>query len=195
MLHDDQPTIRTENPPKVHLDEATRLVDYHPLELAGFALLALSIVVLITAIFSDQAFVAFLALVCGSSTGWGLYTANTQKEKLLREKSLPLPSHIYNREYTAPLADNSVIRTNIFFTLPLAFAHKDQQLDTFTEKEFLIFVATKTKPPTAEELQNHLSKKLRPFQDENQIPFLRVEISLHIHIPAQKPKGGGVVSV
>jgi hypothetical protein len=195
-LDKNLPRIRTENPPKLSIEDANSLNgERHVIEYSAIGLIALFAVAFIIELVAGETFLAFLAVICVASTGWGLYTANQNKQKLADEKRLPLPSHIYNREYTAPLADNSVVRTNIFFTLPAAFSNRDQQLDTFTEKEFLIFVATKTVPPTAAEIQDHLAKRLRPFQDENQIPFLRVEVSLHIHIAAPKPKGGGVVSV
>jgi hypothetical protein len=123
---------------------------------------------------------------------------NSQREKLDQPQAvtnLPITLHVYNREFTAPLADNSVVKTNIFFSLPLSMSHKDAQLDTVTEKEFLIFCATKANPPSAKEIEDQLCTRLVSFQDENQIPVLRVEVSLHIHVPAPKPKGGGTVSV
>jgi hypothetical protein len=135
-----------------------------------------------------------LAIAVGVAYIW----INSQRKKLDQPQpvtNLPMPLHVYNREFTAPLADNSVVKTNIFFSLPLSMSHKDAQLDTVTEKEFLIFCAAKASPPSAKEIEDRLCTRLVSFQDENQIPVLRVEVSLHIHIPAPKPKGGGAVSV
>ena len=135
-----------------------------------------------------------LAILIGVAYIW----INSQRKKLDQLQAatnLPITLHVYNREFTAPLADNSVVKSNIFFSLPLSMAHKDAQLDTVTEKEFLIFCATKPSPPSAKEIEDHLCTRLVSFQDENQIPVLRVEVSLHLHIPAPKPKGGGTVSV
>jgi hypothetical protein len=69
------------------------------------------------------------------------------------------------------------------------------QLDRVTEKEFLIFAGPQLTPPTAHEIQDHLQKRLLRFQDEYQVLLIRVEVSLNVHTPALKPKGGLSVSI
>jgi hypothetical protein len=196
QLDKNLPRIRGENPPQSYLEESARL-DAKGHQATTFLVAGgiLWLLLLVAALMAGEILLSSMLFIGGGIACWKLYFYGREQQTIVEQKALPLTLHLYNREYTAPLADNSVIRTNIFFTLPTALAHKDQQLDTFTEKEFLIFVARKLTPPTAEEIQNHLSKKLLPFQDENQIPVLRVEVSLHIHIPSPKPKGGGTVSV
>jgi hypothetical protein len=191
------PRIRTENPPISSIVESNRLnasVDkfYNTFIVIG----VLSIIVLIVLHFVDEQYSSpTFVVILWVGAAWFVYSRCNTREKLAAEKLLPLPAHIYNREYTGLFDDGSTLKTNIFFTLPQSCVHLDSQLDTFTEKEFLIFVAMKTAPPSAAEIQDHLSQKLLPFQNENLIPFLRVEVSLNIHLSAPKPKGGGSVSV
>ncbi len=196
MAEDARPRIRGINPPPEIVEEArSRNFDYQIINWTEYLLMVVAglfgIVIAVAGSFSG---LVILAIPIGGVYIW----INNKRQQLDQRQpvsQLPIPLHVYNREFTAPLADNSVVRTNIFFTLPVSLARLDAQLDTVTEKEFLIFVATKTTPPSAQEIENHLCSRLVTFQDENQIPVLRVEVSLHIHIPSQKPKGGGSVSV
>ena len=196
MAEDTRPRIRGINPPPEKLEEAERWKSEHQnVNASEYLLMVFAAVIGIIVAFTGSFLgLVLVAIPIGFAYLW-ISGKRKQFEQLSPVTNLPIPLHVYNREFTAPLADNSVVRTNIFFTLPVSLARLDAQLDTVTEKEFLIFVATKTTPPSAQEIENHLCSRLVTFQDENQIPVLRVEVSLHIHIPSQKPKGGGSVSV
>jgi hypothetical protein len=187
--------IRGVNPPPELVEAAKRhKFDSQAVNFIEYALMALTALLgLLIALAGSFTGLIVLAIPMGAAYIWN----NSQRKKLdeLQVTNLPMTLHVYNREFTAPLADNSVVKTNIFFSLPLSMAHKDNQLDTVTEKEFLIFCATKASPPSGKDVEDYLCRRLVSFQDENQIPVLRVEVSLHIHIPAPKPKGGGIVSV
>jgi hypothetical protein len=197
MLDKNLPRIRGDNPPRENVQRAADLVDKAESFCSWVVIPTIAIVgmFLFYGIWDNEPALFVVGLLAGAGAAWFEYPIYKGIVNQAAQLNQPLTPHVYNTEYHAPLADSSVVKTNIFFTLPLSHSNKDQQLNTVTEKEFLIFVGTKSSPPTGEELQDHLAKKLLSFQDENQIPFLRVEVSLHIHIPSAKPKGGGTVSV
>lgn len=194
-----QPRIRGDNPPvsNLHLAEShNRKITESKESMIGC--LAACVVLAVGVKLLNSAYLG-LELFLFAATAVLAYLHYSSKISVSRNAisalTSPIHLHTYNREFTAPLADNSTVTTNIFFTLPAAQESMSDQLDRVTEKEFLIFVAPQLTPPTAREIQDHLQKSLLRFQDEYQVLLIRLEVSLNVHKPALKPKGGASVSV
>jgi len=87
------------------------------------------------------------------------------------------------------------MRTTVHFELPVDLARQPyhvEQLNRITETIMLRFVVTKSEPPKREEIEDLLETCLVQFQDERQIPILRVLVASNIHVTPEKPKGVNV---
>lgn len=196
MTEDIRPRIRGLNPPPENIKAAERHTrELQTVNVSEYFLMAVAALVGITLALAGSVMGLFIiALPIGFAYLW-LNGRRKQLDQLSHITNLPIPLHAYNTEFTLVLADNSTLKTNVHFQIPSTQTQYMEQLNRVTEKQLLIFCATRTTPPGADEINDYLARSLVQFQDENFILVLRAEVSLHIHIPSPKPKGGGTVSV
>jgi hypothetical protein len=187
--------IKQDNPPAANSQKALAIQD----EIATLRVqigLALSPLVLLAVfrllIDSTSSIIPILMIAasCGL-TVWLIGKLEKKKEELKLYEAL-VPTDHYNTEFTTVMADNSLMRTTIHFELPTALAglpYHVEQLNRITETLLLRFVVTKREPPTAAEIEDHLKIMLVQFQDERQIPILRLLVAANIHVTPEKSKG------
>jgi len=107
----------------------------------------------------------------------------------------------YNTEFTAPLADRSMVCITVHFHIPRelntpinpqAAPHLVEQLNRVTEAKLVVFTQLLTEPPSRLVIQEYLNRELVQFQDDNHVDVLRVQVPLAVHIHPDKPKGVNV---
>lgn len=89
----------------------------------------------------------------------------------------PWPLYTYTRGFETILANGSKLNLSVCFQIPSERQHLSEELDRVTHKELLLFIKGHLKRPSDDEIRRHLHWELVSFQDENNIPILRVEIT------------------
>jgi hypothetical protein len=87
------------------------------------------------------------------------------------------PLHAYTHSFETILADESKLNLSVCFQIPSERQHLSDELDRITHKELLLFMKRHSKRPSDDEIREHLHWELVSFQDENDIPILRVDIT------------------
>jgi hypothetical protein len=64
-----------------------------------------------------------------------------------------------------------------------------EQLNRVTEAKLIDFTQRFTEPPSRSTIEEYLNRELVQFQDENNVPIMRVNIPIAIHVHPDKPKG------
>jgi hypothetical protein len=109
-----------------------------------------------------------------------------QKEIIVNEPIILDPHDI---EFTTPLSDNTLLCTTVHFLTPRKFEHNNQ-LFLITENLLVNFSQQFKDPPTKEAIEDYLRTKLVQFQDETNLPVLRLNIPISLRIPPtpEKPR-------
>jgi|SRR5580704_7223689 hypothetical protein len=106
----------------------------------------------------------------------------------------------YNTEFTAPLADRSMVCITVHFHIPREHnmpinaqaPHLVEQLNRVTEAKLVVFTQLLAEPPSRLAIQEYLNRELVQFQDDNHVDVLRVQVPLAVHVHPDKPKGVNV---
>jgi hypothetical protein len=186
----NRPRIRSDNPP-----EANRLaagsIEFKNTIIIAFAVAFIAIeLIIVIALPSIPENIRWPGILINLFILLPALYKHSSNEKQADALRALFTLYAFNTEFTLLLADNSTLKTTVYFQIPNDKQYLIEQLNRVTEKELLIFAAGKTKPPPASEFEDHLHLALVQFQNENQLAILRVQIPVHIHIPAKPSQSG-----
>lgn len=204
------PRIRGNNPPPVNVDNHKRLKDEIVLY-RGFAIVIFVAGVIVASLlkfisFTSDSWLPILLLVTAIGiSGLLVYVSDKQVSDL---EKIPLIYALdaYNTEFTSPLADRSTLRITLHFQIPRHLniilpspygqqnesPHFVEQLNRITEAKLVRYTQRFTDPPSHLEIEDYLSRELAQFQDENNVPVLRLSVPIAIHVTPDKPRGVNV---
>jgi hypothetical protein len=100
--------------------------------------------------------------------------------------------HTYNTEFTAPLADRSTLRVTVHFQIPRNFTPLVEQLNRVAEAKLIVYTQEFFAPPSRLDIEGVLNRELVRFQNENEVPVLRVQVPIAIHVHPDKSEGVNV---
>lgn len=197
-----EPRIRGDNPPLTTALTYRKLTRDNTFYHYGFIVAAVLVGVLFFLCFLTgwNPFVAVpLVILLFLAALFGFGQNSTARQLDVTPPIVPL--YAYNTNFLAPLADGSRLTITIHFQLPAAHqAVMDQyrmtetpspcmeQLNRVTENLLIPFVFQLTKPPSPGDVEEHLHVNLVRFQNECNLPVLRVNVPLILHSPAVPPK-------
>ena len=121
------------------------------------------------------------------------HTTKSKRDLIQQEMtalSQQLTLNAYNTEFTAPLADRSTLRITVHFQLPsvLAVPAFVEQLNRVTDVKLVVYAQESSAPPSRLQIEEYLNRELAQFQEENNIPVMRVNVPIAIHVHPDKPK-------
>jgi hypothetical protein len=129
------------------------------------------------------ALIVLLLMVAAIALG----RAHDRAEAELKITPLLVPLHSFNTDFTAPLADDTTLQVTVHFQIPSSVGDTEQ-LNRITENILVPFCLPLSKPPVASQIEEHLQTRLVQFQDENNIPVLRVNVPIVFHVRPEKKK-------
>ena len=180
------PRIRGENPPQELQELQQTVVRSHLIFAFYIGICILVIIPYFTSGFSlwpgiyfGLAFFGLVLVIWRSSAKEELHNVDPTTPAFV-------PLLAFNTEFTAVLADASTISTTVLFQIPTVRSGITDNLNRITEAILLRFARDRGTPPTPREIEDHLETALVQFQNENQIPVLRVQVITNAHTPAIK---------
>lgn len=197
--------IRGENPPQIRIEELktydTRYQSFQTLFYGGAIIIGVA--ELLAALAGAYWLVIIFIII--AVVAWSAYFKDADQKIKAEGAQLRKPIFLdaYNTDFTCPLADRSVIRLTVHFQIPRELnmpsaygdpqsSHFVEQLNRVTEAKLVMYAERFTDPPSKTEIREHLHLELAQFQNENNVPVLRVDIPIAIHVHPEKPKGVNV---
>jgi hypothetical protein len=200
---DFEPKIRDQNPPPWKIERAQDLRQ----KISVTMNLEKACVVILGGIFflcllSGQYFLAIIVIGIGLTIYPAFRMIRREHQQAAAVFSEQVLLDAYNTEFTAPLADRSMVCITVHFHIPREHnipinsqgtaPHLVEQLNRVTEAKLVVFTQLLTEPPSRLVIQDYLNRELVQFQDDNHVDVLRVQVPLAVHVHPDKPKGVNV---
>jgi len=195
--------IRDQNPPPWKVERAQDLQQKisvtKNLEKASVVILG---ALVFLCLLSGQYFFAIIFIALGLTVYPAFKLIRREHQQAAAVFSEQVLLDAYNTEFTAPLADRSMVCITVHFHIPRehnipvnspgAAPHLVEQLNRVTEAKLVVFTQLLTEPPSRLAIQEYLNRELVQFQDDNHVDVLRVQVPLAVHVHPDKPKGVNV---